>query len=242
MPPIPEHSVSGAFAYSGLGHTIRHFDSVTSTNDVALSEREHGVVYVARAQTRGRGRHGHHWISAPGLGLWFSVGLTMPPQGLTFAAALAVRDGLMPELDAEIRWPNDLYASGKKIGGILVEHRNGHSALGIGVNVHHRPEDFPPDLEKPAASLAMLSGVAWEAEAVLQRILGPLNEYVTRLQQGFYAEVHQAWADALGLLGRRIQRGEVSGKVCAIREDGALLVETPTGAVRIDSGLIEQVD
>lgn len=225
-----------------VGHTIRRYDTVSSTNDLALKEGLHGVVYVAREQTLGRGRHGRQWASAAGKGLWFSVGLRMAPAGLTFAAALAVRDGLQPGLEASIRWPNDVYAGNFKICGILVEHRAGQSALGIGLNLSHGPEDFPPDLEKPAASLEMVTGHSWDREGLLGRILDALDGYVTRLQSGSYAAIHQSWAEACGLQGKTIRRDGVTGVVTQILEDGALLVATDGGVLRVDSGLITQVD
>lgn len=243
--------MSGATAYDSLaagldtqlvGRTILPFDEINSTNTYALEHGSDGMVIVADRQTAGRGRLGRTWHSAPGLGLWFTVALDGLADGLSFAAALAVRDAIAPRAQLKIKWPNDLLCHGKKICGILVEHRNGRTALGIGLNVHHKPEDFPPELRAKAGSLESELGGVWDRAEVLRGVLKELDRTIMLIRGGGLAEIHRAWAEACALAGRRIRCGEVEGRVREIDSRGALIVDTEDGTQTVYSGDLEYLD
>lgn len=225
-----------------IGKSICWCPETGSTNSQALECRIDGVVFIAEHQTAGRGRHGRHWHSAPGLGLWFSVALPAPLPCLSFGAALAVRDALAETAPVLLRWPNDLYCGTRKIGGILVERREDRIALGVGINVNHQPADFPPLLRHRAGSLAMASKRALERPEILKRVLMHLDAMVQRLRQGENAVIRSDWEVACDLLGRKIRRGSMVGLVTAMDADGALVVSTPHGTRRIACGDVTVVD
>ncbi|MCP4639540.1 MAG: biotin--[acetyl-CoA-carboxylase] ligase, partial [bacterium] len=102
-----EELVSTPIDTTVVGSRILVYEEVASTIDHSLRLGGHGVVVVADRQTAGRGRRGRSWHSAPGLGLWFSVAFERPLEGLTFAAALAVRDGARAWCPLTVKWPND---------------------------------------------------------------------------------------------------------------------------------------
>ena len=122
-----------------VGSRVLIMDQVTSTNDHALRLGGQGTVIIADRQTAGRGRHGRSWHSLPGCGLWLSVAFEQPIEGLEFAAPLAVRDAARRWCSLDLKWPNDVLLQAKKVAGIMVERRQGRTALGIGINVKHRP-------------------------------------------------------------------------------------------------------
>lgn len=221
-----------------LGRVV-YFDTLESTNTVALRAGEDGLVVVAERQTAGRGRRGHSWSSAKGLGIWCSLCLEGPPEGLTFAAACALHGALEV---ASLKWPNDLVHEGRKLGGILVEHRAGWSALGFGINVLQRREDFPAELQEIATSLAMATGAAWDRGAVLQRVLEELAPRLQRLRAGGLRAQHGEWKALLKLEGRRLRRAEVEGVVEQINLDGSLCVATPGGRVTLMAGEMEWIE
>ena len=106
------------------------YTTVPSTNDLAgaLAERgaREGCAVIAEAQTAGRGRHGRAWSSPPGAGLYISTILRPPTRALsllTIAAGVAVADAiqLATGLDAQLKWPNDVYAGDRKLAGVLAE-------------------------------------------------------------------------------------------------------------------------
>lgn len=136
-------------------------DVTGSTNDDLLEAGKqgapHGTGLAARAQTAGRGRRGHKWDSTVG-NLLLSIVLrpcVNPAKfsGLAAVSGLAVLEALEKQgLANEIRlkWPNDLVARGRKLGGILVEAARDnegkpYAVCGIGVNVNYTPQEVPDD-------------------------------------------------------------------------------------------------
>ncbi|MBI3739624.1 MAG: biotin--[acetyl-CoA-carboxylase] ligase, partial [Chloroflexi bacterium] len=130
---------------------LRYFESIGSTNDEALAWATEGArdlsLVVADEQTAGRGRSGRKWLTPPGSALAFSLILRPTeaertrPARTTGLSALALSDSLRTRgLAAQIKWPNDVLISGKKVAGILVESvwtgdALDASILGMGVNV-----------------------------------------------------------------------------------------------------------
>jgi BirA family biotin operon repressor/biotin-[acetyl-CoA-carboxylase] ligase len=225
-----------------IGCRVIPFDTIDSTNTYALREGQLGDVIVADRQTLGRGRVGRTWFSEPGLGLWFTAVVAEPTEGLTFASALAVREAVADRCALQIKWPNDLLYKGKKVCGILVENRNGATAVGIGLNVHHRREDFPEELREKAGSLSSVAGGEWDRAALLRDVLNALDRKVMLLTSGGFETIRRDWADACNLIGRRIRNGALEGVVTEIDGRGAIILDTPSGVERIISGEIGFLD
>jgi len=109
-----------------------------------------GSCVVAGEQTAGRGRHGRHWVSDPGAGLWLSTVLrgVSDPTRVPPIAALAVRDVArqLGDLQLSIKWPNDVLATdGRKIAGILAEVVGDAVVVGIGINVDYSASALPDE-------------------------------------------------------------------------------------------------
>lgn len=174
---------------------IRHFASIDSTNTLAMHEAEQGqesnTVYLADEQTGGRGRGTHEWHSAAGSGLYVSI-LVRPqiaPADILWlslatglAAQAAIRD--VTSLAPDIRWPNDLLLSARKLGGILTElnaevMRVRHAVIGIGINVHQ--PSFPPELAALATSLKIETSRDWSRQDLLVALLRHLHGEIERL-------------------------------------------------------------
>lgn len=234
--PVPQaHLVPAPPRTAVVGSRILTFAEVASTNDVALRTGGDGVVVVADRQRAGRGRLGRTWHSGPGLGIWCSVGLNGHLDGLMFAAALAVRDAVRPRCEPTLKWPNDVMLQGRKFCGILVEHRANRTAVGIGINVGHAAEDFPPDLRDTATSLCRETGEYWDRAEVLQRLLVELDARVVALRAGGYGQIWSAWQAACNIVGRRVSCGPVEGVVRGVNPSGALEVQTLRGIVTVTS-------
>jgi len=158
-------------ACATIGRQIIVLQQTSSTNDailqVATTNSNQGLVLFAEHQTAGRGQRGNRWESAAGKGLWFSIllrpGIQIDESGrLTIWAIEAVSDVIRTEFSLEpaIKLPNDVQLSGRKVAGVLVEMRAREKAphvaiAGIGINVNQSLEDFPPELQSRATSLAM---------------------------------------------------------------------------------------
>lgn len=167
------------------------FDMVDSTNlickRIAVEGASDGTVIIADGQTAGRGRLGRSFQSVGGHGLYLSVlwrPQTLPESWMVLPALGAVAScraiARVSGLQAQIKWPNDLVLSGKKIGGILTESvlqgRDTALVLGIGINVTHRAEDFAGDVAEIAASLEMVAEQTVSRAALAAALIEQLDE------------------------------------------------------------------
>lgn len=153
-----------------------------STQRLLDEQHTEGAVAVTEEQTEGRGRLGRRWHSPPGVSLLFSILLEPPvatprlPElsvvaGEACAGAIAAVVGVTPE----IKLPNDVLLSGRKVAGILAEAREGRVVLGIGVNVNVPEDDLPADLDRPATSLLAETGQEIDRAELLVELLDRLE-------------------------------------------------------------------
>jgi BirA family biotin operon repressor/biotin-[acetyl-CoA-carboxylase] ligase len=255
-------------AGSRLGPFARRvawYPTVSSTNDIAarLAEdgAEEGVVIVADAQSAGRGRHGRAWASPAGAGLYVSTVLRPSPESaplLTLTAGVALTAGIETAtgLATWLKWPNDVYAGGRKLAGILAEggstpgasasapvghgvSRSTHVVLGFGINV--MPAAYPPEVAARATSLEGELGRAVDRGRLLAACLTSLASRYQELQRGGRASIVEAWrVRAAPMLRRPVawehQGSPARGVAENIDDSGALLVRTESGVVRVISG------
>ncbi len=229
-----------------IGKKIIYLREVSSTNDYAksiASETPEGTVVVAERQTRGRGRRDREWASPEG-GLWMSVILkprtrTADIPKIVFIGALAVVDALSEfGIEAGIKWPNDVWANGKKICGILTEGRLGEFViLGIGLNVNN---EIPPGLEETATSMKLLLGREVSLDGVLQALLKNLDRWYGLFLKGRMDAILSAVKERCFVLGRNVKitdgKMEMVGMAVDIEGEGALVLETPGGRIRVFYG------
>ena len=209
-----------------IGRPRVHHRLTDSTNErtraLAAAGAPHGTLVTADEQTAGRGRQGREWLARPGAALLMSLVLREPREALPLAAAVALCEAL--PVEAAIKWPNDIWLQGDKVAGILVEGRpqDGWAVLGIGVNVR----DAPP-LEH-VTSLAGSVGT----EDLLRRLLIALDAWLSRP----LPEILAAWRSRDALLGETVRWQNGSGKGAGIDESGALLVDSDSGRIALQSG------
>jgi BirA family biotin operon repressor/biotin-[acetyl-CoA-carboxylase] ligase len=234
-----------------LTPNILRFESLPSTNTEAARQAAlgapEGLCVVARGQTAGRGRRERSWVSPKDAGLYLSVVLRPTLEArvwplITLAAALAVRDALLDAcgLGADIKWPNDLLAGGRKLCGILAETAEGARAravvLGVGVNL--RRDAFPPELSDTATSVEEQTGRAPDAEGLLEACTRSLAaRYETLHARGGAEEILRDWQQhSTYAHGRRVRvalaEETFEGTTRGLDPDGALRVETDEGTVR----------
>jgi BirA family biotin operon repressor/biotin-[acetyl-CoA-carboxylase] ligase len=153
---------------------IIYFKHIDSTNTVAMELAEKGFqegdVLIADKQTQGKGRLGRKWLSPAGKNLYMSIILKphiLPADAafLTLMSAVACASALrsLTSVPVSIKWPNDLMASDKKLGGILTEIKANmdriiHAVIGIGININLDAEDMPDDIKDIATSIKIEQG------------------------------------------------------------------------------------
>jgi BirA family transcriptional regulator, biotin operon repressor / biotin---[acetyl-CoA-carboxylase] ligase len=208
---------------------------------------------VAEQQTRGRGRLGRGWVSAPVASLTFSLSLPLEPRewsGLSLAVGLALAEALDP-VGARIglKWPNDLWlrdeggkaGPGRKLGGILIETvsvgRRRMCVVGIGLNVRAEATAGVEGLE--AASVQELDADA-QAPAVLARIVAPLVQALKAFERDGFAPLVERYALRDVLAGRAVSSNAADapeGLAEGVDASGALRLRTADGTLqRIVSG------
>jgi len=233
-----------------LGSALIHYQSVTSTNDVArdlaLAGAPEGAIIIADEQTAGRGRQGRSWTSRPGEGLYLSAVLRpripagqSPILALVSAVAVAETLSLDFEIAADIKWPNDVLASGRKICGILVEsaiegERLTYVVVGIGVNLTQR--EFPDEIREHATSLLRESGLTVSSKEFAARLL-PRLDAMYQMAMSNPPEIVRRWETRSTYARGRAVRifspdGVLDGTTRGLTENGALVLETDKGEIR----------
>jgi BirA family transcriptional regulator, biotin operon repressor / biotin---[acetyl-CoA-carboxylase] ligase len=165
-----------------FGRPYFYVDVTPSTQRLLGEEHSEGAVALTEEQTEGRGRLGRRWLSPPGVSLLFSIVLEPPVEtarlpelslvaGQASAAAIAAVAGISPE----VKPPNDILVSGRKLAGILAEARERRVVLGIGVNVNVPKEDLPTEVDRPATSLLVETGHEVDRVELLVELLKRLE-------------------------------------------------------------------
>ena len=199
-----------------LGWPFLYYARVSSTQDVvaaaAAEGAAEGLLVLAEEQTAGRGRSGREWWAPPGTAILGSLLLRprLAPQRVSWLGmivGLAVTDAVhqCTGLPAALKWPNDVWLFGRKLGGILVEamwHGETLDAVivGLGLNV---TTSFPPSspLRERAISL-QAAGVTVRREGILVTYLTRLGEYYDRLLAGWSPVA--LWRERLCTLNRPV--------------------------------------
>lgn len=215
------------------------FGDVSSTLDVAHAEAADGTpagtVIVADAQSAGRGRLGRSWSSYSGAGVWLTV--VERPETSADLEALPLRVGieLAPALDpfagerVQLKWPNDLYVSGRKLAGVLAEARWRDGALdwiaiGVGINVRAPAGQSQGIGLRDGTSRVDVLTAAVPAIRAAAAQRGPLS-----------ATERARFAERDFAVGRRCTE-PAAGRVVGIDDRGALLIESGGEVATVRAG------
>jgi BirA family transcriptional regulator, biotin operon repressor / biotin---[acetyl-CoA-carboxylase] ligase len=230
-----------------------------STNaDTAAAARAgepEGLIVVAEQQAAGRGRRDRQWVSPARAGLTVSVllrpGAADPERGwapvparhfgwLPLLAGVALLEAVqrVAEVDAALKWPNDLLVGDAKCAGILAEVAGDAVVVGIGLNVTTRVAELPPTTGAPATSLQLAGAASTDRDPLLRALLRGLARW--------YGGWREAAGDAemCGLLGA-YRRGcatvgrnvrvhlpggdELTGEVTTVDGAGQLVIRSADG-------------
>ena len=236
-----------------LGQSIQYYPKLDSTNIKAwelISENaENGTVVITGNQLKGRGRQSNKWSSTPGKSLTFSIILypdVLPGQINLYSlfTGLAITDCLIENnIQAQLKWPNDILINSKKAGGILCESKISTGVIksmviGIGLNINENITEFPKILLKRATSLMIESGTQYKLEILLANILKHL-EY--RIQNIDTNKTHLLdWENRCAHLIQKVTfhsgNKTVKGIFIGLSSNGQAIIIINNKHVKFDSG------
>jgi BirA family biotin operon repressor/biotin-[acetyl-CoA-carboxylase] ligase len=243
---------------TGLLAQIDHHAQLASTSDralelAALDDLELPLLVLADRQTAGRGRGTNRWWASEGA-LTFSLVIQPPPEQLptanwprlSLAAGLAICQALesfAPQALFQVKWPNDVYAEGRKIAGILIEspaQSRGRLVIGIGINVNNSLNAAPEEIRSRATALCDVDQAARDMTSVLSTVLGELHVQLRAAAK--MESIRSGWQQRCLLSGCTVQvqagREAIIGRCLGIDEQGGLVLQTETGRRAIVSGTV----
>jgi len=211
------------------------------------------ILRATLEQTAGRGRHGRTWFSTPGSALLFSLAVPLTASraidgGVSLACGLAVAEALAPLVTVHLKWPNDLFLDGRKLGGVLCElalDGNGCRTLivGVGVNLWLEPATRAV-IGQPAAALDEVIGLeqlGCQREMLIGRIAAAMLAMAEQFDMHGFAPLRARFLARFALLGREVElieakRAIAGGVAVDIDEAGRLLLRTNAGTRAFAAG------
>ncbi|PZX07684.1 BirA family biotin operon repressor/biotin-[acetyl-CoA-carboxylase] ligase [Psychrobacillus insolitus] len=235
-----------------IGRNILYFPVCESTQTIASEEARngapHGTIVIAEEQTAGRGRLERAWDSSANKGIWMSVIIRpkISPQyapQFTLVAAVAITKAIedLSNCTPEIKWPNDLLISGKKVTGILTELQADmdqvHSIIiGIGVNVNQSIKSFDETVQSIATSLKMETGNDFNRAELVAKIAYYIEKYTDMYVENGFAPIKLLWESYSGTIGKRIKATMLTetleGVAVSITNDGVLQLKLDNGEIK----------
>jgi BirA family biotin operon repressor/biotin-[acetyl-CoA-carboxylase] ligase len=226
-------------------HTFIELQTVDSTNFYAeqllkTQKVSEGTIIFAHDQTSGKGQGENNWESEPRKNATFSLVLfpKFLPPGQQFllnkVIALGVLDFLVRvavEQKLSVKWPNDIYAGNRKIGGILIQNTVCGTVYesciaGIGVNINQKT--FNTSLPNPV-SLKQITGKDYPVKDAVDLIVAHIDERYQQLQKGLSELLDREYREQLfGINEWRdyfVDKKLIKGKIRGVDESGMLMME-----------------
>lgn len=213
--------------------------STTSTNDLLAEYRDGATrACLAERQTAGRGRGGKAWSSPYGVNLYLSVTRHMSSSpaslsalGLAVGVALAQALSALGAVGLGLKWPNDLWIAGHKVGGILCELRARRQAsqavIGLGLNIQ-MPPALAADIDQPWTRLVDHMPIRPARSQVAGCCLDAILSALIRYDHHGFAAFHERWRDYDLLAGQAVnlfEGGQVTAAMAhGVGQDGSLQI------------------
>lgn len=222
-------------------------NETTSTQTEAKQHLFHykdPFIVISEIQTSGKGRFNRHWDSQGEKGLWMSAVFNpnIPFRKMAtfnlFIALSIVETMKFFNVDAKIKWPNDIYINHRKACGFLTEisgdsQRATHIICGIGVNLNHHAKDFPEDLTDKATSLYIEGKQYINRYLFFERLIKEIEKYYYRFLTEEFKSIKEQYKATSNIWGRQLRftdgNKQFTGQAIDINDDGTLVVVDSEG-------------
>ena len=233
------------------------FKEIDSTNQYLLESPEisykHACVILAEYQTQGRGRRGSPWISPIGSGISLSIAwhFEQPIKSLT-CLSLATGSAVIRVLTKMgfdgigLKWPNDIFFQGKKLGGLLIEMR-GETAgpcdvvIGLGLNFAF-PLGFEGNIEQPWIDLVSIKDSTASRNHITAELISEVMLLLDSYTNINTEDIISEWQQYDCMRGKKaklkIQGKKIHGLVMGIDNNGALLMSIDNRIQKYTAGEI----
>ena len=251
---MKEKTIRELLANEGIPLPVAVFDTVDSTNTEARRRLSDGTqkgepfLILSERQTAGKGRRSRSFYSPAGKGIYMTLvvwtdmalPLFLPVTTAVSVAVCRAAEEVTGKGPLKIKWVNDIYDYGKKVGGILTEtfgqgeQKRYPVIIGIGLNVC--PQTFPEDIRPIAGTLGVPEKFR---EPMVARICRILFDMIGQMEKGNrpWMEEYRSRSLVLGqTVTFEIDHMEKEGRVTGITDEGSLEVLTESGKVVLDSG------
>ena len=234
-----------------IGKNIYSFCEVESTNNIAKFLAEtgspEGTVVIAETQTKGRGRSGKKWTSPSG-GIWLSIILKpkIEPSKIsliTLVTGVAVAKTMKDmNIDAKIKWPNDILINNKKVCGILTEaniksNNVNYVIVGVGINTKLDINTLDEDLQEKTTSLYKETQEEIKEPSIIAKFFNEFEEIYNLFKDKKFDEVLYDWKQMNQTIGSYVEVkqpfGEVfKGTAVGIDYEGRLILKLESGELK----------
>ena len=209
-------------------------------------------IIITDEQLDGKGQRGRKWLFQKTKSIAFSIFTSHKIDSnkigyLPSLCALSVKNALNHfNISASLKWPNDIFLNGKKIGGILCESKinKGKSKniiMGIGINVNQDNDDIKSLNILNAGSLRSECGKMFKREEIISTIINNLEPLLMQFPEN-YKSIKYSWEKSCFHLNQIVELSTNSKKIKGIFKglgiNGCAIIEKNGNSINASSGII----
>lgn len=210
-------------------------DEIASTNDYLLElqakNKDKNIACFAEYQTKGRGRRGRRWVAPFGTNIYHSLlwHFKKDPAeivGLSLIIAIAtvnalkhygLKDGIT------LKWPNDIYWNGRKLGGVLLDmiaEHHGYCSVVIGVGINtYIPDKHAKQIDQPWVDIQHITNLPPRRNQIAGLLLNEIIHAILTFEEKGLEPFIKAWRNLDNMIGKNVSLHTSSGEIKGIMDD-----------------------
>jgi len=248
---IPIDEIKKGLNTEYIGREIYSYHEVESTNNVAKFLARfgpfEGTIVISEIQTKGKGRGGKKWESPKG-GIWLSIILKpeidhLKAPLLTLATGIAIAKTIRRmNIDAKIKWPNDILINNKKVCGILTEASSKQNTfdyiiVGVGIDSNLNINNLEETLRKITTSLSNETQEEIKEPKIIANFLNEFEKIYNSFKEENFDEILNEWRRMSDTIGSYVKIKQahikvIEGLAVGINNQGELILKLDNGELK----------